>query len=347
MRSGDPRMCSSCRSATLRSMAEKVTIVAHRRGSTNDALADAWCALGVDARVLAPEQALHEASPEDVVVVRLDVREALDGIEPGLEEIEAMTRSGVRVLNRPDALRAAHDKLETARCLEAAGLPHPRTVHVTRPDTEIGLPPPVVVKPRHGSWGRDVFRCETVAELAQCLDAVRDRPWFQRHGAIVQQLVPMRNWDLRLIVANGLVIGAAKRAAAPGEWRTNVSLGGGLLRAEPDEAARALAAAAVAAIGADFVGVDLGPTDTGYVVLELNGAVDFDRRYSHAGMDVYAEAAFALGSPPCARGIRSGCSKPPGLSLPGLWKTETRSVWRPKLGSVTATLVSIQREETQ
>ena len=75
-------------------MAEKVTIVARRRGSTNDEIADAWRALGVDARVLAPEQTLGEVSPGDVVVARLDVLESLDGIEPGLDEIETLIREG-------------------------------------------------------------------------------------------------------------------------------------------------------------------------------------------------------------------------------------------------------------
>jgi len=44
--------------------------------------------------------------------------------------------------------------------------------------------------------------------------------------------------------------------------------------------------------------VDLLPIDGDrYVVLELNGAVDFDERYSLDGRDVYAEAARALGLP--------------------------------------------------
>jgi len=51
------------------------------------------------------------------------------------------------------------------------------------------------------------------------------------------------------------------------------------------------------------VGVDLLPIDgERYVVLELNGAVDFDERYSLDGLDVYAEAARALGLPLDASG---------------------------------------------
>jgi RimK family alpha-L-glutamate ligase len=272
----------------------KVTIVAHRRGSTNDALAMAWTALGIDALVADPERADAEVSAADVVLARLDVLDTLDGIEPGLEVVETLVARGARVLNTPAALRAAHDKLETSSRLTAARLPHPRTVHVTRADAEVGLAPPVVVKPRHGSWGRDVFRCLGGPELARCLEALQQRPWFRRRGALVQELLPSLSVDLRVIVAGGRVVGAAERHARPGEWRTNVSLGGELRPATVDADARALALEAADAIGADLVGVDLVPTGSGYAVLELNGAVDFDERYSLRGTDVYAEVAAAL-----------------------------------------------------
>jgi hypothetical protein len=47
----------------------------------------------------------------------------------------------------------------------------------------------------------------------------------------------------------------------------------------------------------DVVGVDLLPLDGGYAVLELNGAVDFDERYSIRGRDVYDELIAALALP--------------------------------------------------
>ena len=51
----------------------------------------------------------------------------------------------------------------------------------------------------------------------------------------------------------------ARASAAPGEWRTNVSLGGRLEPVDPPEEALRLAVAAIAAIGIDFAGVDLLP----------------------------------------------------------------------------------------
>ena len=42
---------------------------------------------------------------------------------------------------------------------------------------------------------------------------------------------------------------------------------------------------------------ELVPGDHGYTVLALNGAVDFDERYSLGGRDVYLEVAASLGLP--------------------------------------------------
>jgi RimK family alpha-L-glutamate ligase len=179
-----------------------------------------------------------------------------------------------------------HDKPRTARVLAAAGVRHPRVLHVTDVAALVRVEPPVVVKPRFGSWGVDVMRCRDRDELDRCVQEVRERSWFHRHGALVQELVPSCEHDLRILVAAGSVVGAAERRAAPGEWRTNVSLGGSRSSAEPCQEACELALAAAAATGADLVGIDLLPDASGgWVVLELNGAAEFDDVYSFEGRD--------------------------------------------------------------
>lgn len=273
----------------------RVAVRGTNASTTNEGLVSAWRSFGIDAALVGPGEVDDWLREGDTVLGRLDVLPTLDGVESGLLELLWLERRGVRVLNSAATLVAAHDKLVTARLLARAGIPHPRTEHL-RPGgdlPDLGLP--VVIKPRLGSWGVDVFRCESEEELQKALEEVRSRPWFQRQGALVQELVPPTGYDLRLVVAGGAVVGAVRRISAPGEWRTNVSLGGSRRKARPAAAACALGIAAAAAIGADLVGVDLLPAGDGYTVIELNGAVDFDGLYSLAGQDVLREAAVALG----------------------------------------------------
>jgi glutathione synthase/RimK-type ligase-like ATP-grasp enzyme len=80
------------------------------------------------------------------------------------------------VLNGPDALLAAHDKLLTAERLAHAGLPGPRTDHIGPGAPLPAVPFPCVVKPRFGSWGQDVLLCRTPEDLARVLELIADRP---------------------------------------------------------------------------------------------------------------------------------------------------------------------------
>jgi glutathione synthase/RimK-type ligase-like ATP-grasp enzyme len=99
---------------------------------------------------------------------------------------------------------------------------------------------------------------------------------------------------LRVIVAGGSVVGAVRRIAAAGEWRTNVALGARRLRTVPPPEACSLALAAAEVIGGDLVGIDLLPTADGYVVIEANGCVDLTTDYSLGRTNVFDEIARLL-----------------------------------------------------
>jgi RimK family alpha-L-glutamate ligase len=273
----------------------RVAVVAGTVSETNLDIVSAWRELGLDAAVMSPGESLERLRPGDVALGRLDVRLTLDGVEPGLLELVELRRRGVQVLNSPAALLYAHDKLRTAGSLTAAGVPHPATEHITPRSALPSLPPPVVVKPRFGSWGTDVLRCDSQRELRAAIDVISERRWYRRHGALVQSLVPPVGHDLRVLVARGRIVGAESRVAAPDEWRTNLSLGGTSCPAIVPPRARQTALAAARAVAGDFVGIDLLPHGTDYVAIEVNGGVDFERRYSLPGRDVFADIASALG----------------------------------------------------
>jgi RimK family alpha-L-glutamate ligase len=280
---------------------------------TNCALAAAFADHGQRAQ-LAGVATLSRLGRGDLVVARLDVLPTLDGVEPGLWRLERLGRQGVHVMNGSLALFAAHDKLSTALFLGRAGVAQPRTAHL-RSVSAPSFPPPYVVKPRFGSWGRDVYLCRDEAELLERLKRLRRRRWFRRHGALVQALVEPTGRDLRVVVAGSRVVGAVERRAQPGEWRTNVALGAVRRRVNPPPAARELALRAVAALGIDLAGVDIARDEAGRAyVLEVNGAVDFNPTYS-AG--VFANAAGALLERATERELAAR-SAPRAIALPAI-----------------------------
>jgi RimK family alpha-L-glutamate ligase len=273
-----------------------VFVVGHTATETNAAVVEAMRRQRAPVALVPPQVVSERTAVGDIVLGRLDVLPTLDGVEPGIWHLRGLERRGVKLLNTSAALLASHDKLATSILLARAGVPHPRTANV---DGDAGAPvvePPVVVKPRFGSWGRDVYLCETAEALGRLLQDLRGRRWFDRHGALVQELVPSDGVDLRLVVAGGRVVGGVERVAPAGEWRTNVALGARRvpIAAAPPEAGD-LAVRAADAVAGDLVGVDLlaGPAG-GWLVLEVNGAVEFTPAYSLPGRCVFDDVAAAL-----------------------------------------------------
>jgi len=156
---------------SMQNVVMRVALVAHRHNETNLRLVEV-APEGVEIEIVPPTQTLGRLRPDDAALARLDLLPTLDGIEPGLWEIGRIETDGVQVLNPLRTLLATHDKLQTSRALHAASLPHPRTAHIIAGRAITPIEPPVVVKPRFGSWGRDVTLCESQAELLACLEAL-------------------------------------------------------------------------------------------------------------------------------------------------------------------------------
>jgi RimK family alpha-L-glutamate ligase len=94
--------------------------------------------------------------------------------------------------------------------------------------------------------------------------------------------------DVRVYVVDGRVVGAMRRHAPNGDWRTNVALGGDVegitdeLGAEP----RRIAAEAAAVLDLDLAGVDLMSIDGEWYVLEVNATAGFKGLFEATGVSV-------------------------------------------------------------
>jgi tetrahydromethanopterin:alpha-L-glutamate ligase len=230
------------------------------------------------------------------VLVRMMPPGSLEQVVFRMDALHGIAAAGIPVLNPPRAVEAAVDKYLTLSLLDRAGIPVPAT-WAGESATEAlevfkALGGDVVVKPLFGSEGRGLVRISD-AELAW-----RTFHALERLNAVLylQRVVRHPGHDLRVFVLRGSVLGVMRRHARPGEWRTNVSLGGKaeLCRLDPEGERMALAAAH--AIGAEMAGVDLiADLDRGQlVVLEVNAVPGWRALARVTGIDVAAAILVAL-----------------------------------------------------
>lgn len=216
-----------------------------------------------------PRVAGSSAADHDVVFTRMGSATP----ERGFDVLRWLELAGAPCANRSGPLRVARDKLRTYLELAPAGVPLPRTVvadggHATAALVEELGEPPWVLKDPVGTKGAAVRRVESVAEL-DALRATHERFLLQRFVA------ESAGTDVRVLVVGGRAVAAIRRRARPGEWRSNLHLGGAGSPHHPTDAEVDAAERAAAALDLDVAGVDLLPSDRGPLVAEVNGSPGF------------------------------------------------------------------------
>ncbi len=225
----------------------------------------------------------------DVVMLRSDPSDdATDrpwAVQAGVMFCRRAMRQGVVVLNHPDGLRGALNKMYFQDFPESV---RPRTIITRDPDdikafarSEGGR---IVLKPLLGSGGQSVFLVhpEEASNLNQMIDAV------SRDGYIVAQeyLPAAEEGDTRMFLMNGIPLmndgkyAALRRVRAGGDMRSNRTAGGKAERARIDDVALNIADMVRPKLVMDgmfFVGLDM----VGDKLMEVNV-------FSPGGLD-YAE----------------------------------------------------------
>jgi len=232
----------------------------------------------------------------DGVLVRMMPPGSLEQVVFRMDALQRLSAVGVPVWNPPRAVEAAVDKYLTLSLLERRGIPVPRTWAGQTVDEALrafeDLGGDVVVKPLFGSEGRGLSRIGDPELAWRCFHAL------ERIGSVLylQKWIRHPGHDLRLFVLKGRVIGAMRRTARIGDWRTNVAVGGFAEAWRPDPAAERLALAATEALGAVFAGVDLiEDLDRGELVaLEVNAVPGWRALSRVTGVDVAANLIEAL-----------------------------------------------------
>jgi glutathione synthase len=172
--------------------------------------------------------------------------------------LELAERQGVRVINRPAALRAWNEKLGSLRwsALMAPTLVASGVEQLAAFVAEHGE---VVLKPLGGRAGQGVvFAAAGTQGLRALLELVTAQ---QTLPVMVQAFLPgVAAGDKRILLVDGEPLGAVNRVPSGGEFRSNLAVGGQPQATELSEAERAICAALAPALRAEglfFVGIDV------------------------------------------------------------------------------------------
>jgi RimK family alpha-L-glutamate ligase len=196
----------------------------------------------------------------------------------------AATFSRIRpMLNKPGAVLTAIHKFATAATLADWNIPVPDALLALSNEKlnegrerfgNVG-----VYKTAIGTHGGGTWKVDLTEPV---------NPRVGNRQAFLQDLIERdgeRHRDLRVYIVGERIIGAMRRYAPEGDWRTNVALGGDVQDVTdeiPDEAAEtALYASEV--LDLDYAGVDLVEGHDGWYVLEVNPTAGFKGLYKATG----------------------------------------------------------------
>lgn len=210
-------------------------------------------------------------------------------LSTSLTAVRILEHYGVRCINTAQAIDWCSDKLRTSLALEAAGLPTPRVLVGTSPESalaaieQIGYP--AVLKPTIGSWGRLVSRvndrdaAEAIVEHRDTLGSV------SHHIYYVQEHVDKPGRDIRVFVVGGEAIAGITRTSA--HWVTNTARGGQAAGLAIPEDLKSICERAAESVGTDVCAIDiLECPRRGYLVNEINHSMEFRNSIETSGVDI-------------------------------------------------------------
>jgi tetrahydromethanopterin:alpha-L-glutamate ligase len=225
----------------------------------------------------------------DAAFVRSISAGTLEQITFRLGILHALRTSGVRVWNDARAIERCVDKSMTTFLLHKAGIATPRTRTVEGEDPAAAYARhagrPLIFKPLFGSQGKGLLRIDALADLPppEAADSVYYlQDYVPPAGSTIDDAM-FEDW--RVVATRTRVVAAMGRKG--GSWITNVHQGGHPVPCQPTAEMSALAAAALAAVDADYAGVDLIRAPDGrLLVLEVNSNPSWRGLQSVSDVDV-------------------------------------------------------------
>lgn len=215
----------------------------------------------------------------------------------GMQVVNHLATMGVPVINQAHAIARSRDKVRCLQLLTAASVRVPRTVmahdtsHIVRLVEAVGGLP-CVIKLLRGTQGVGVMLATTMTEARTIVDTFTS---LGQDICLQEFVAESSGRDVRALVVGDRVVGAMRRQARAGEFRSNLHRGGEGSPVELDAAFRDTAVKAAKTVGLEICGVDMLEGRDGPCVMELNSSPGFEGLERATKQDVATEMVrFAL-----------------------------------------------------
>lgn len=172
------------------------------------------------------------------------------------------------------ALMRSRDKLRSMQILSRAGLGMPKTVFTNYAKDIDGVMDaiggaPVIIKLLEGTQGLGVVLAENRKAAKSVMEAFNGL----KARVIMQEFIrEAKGADIRAFVVDGKVVGAMKRQAKEGEFRSNLHRGGTATVIQLTVKERRAAIKAAGTLGLAIAGVDMLQSSRGPLIIEVNSS---------------------------------------------------------------------------
>ena len=186
------------------------------------------------------------------------------------------------------ALVRSRDKLRSLQILARAGLGMPKTAFASVPKDIDNLletigGAPCVIKLLEGTQGIGVILADNNKGAKSVIEAFLK---LEANMLVQEFIKEAKGADIRAFVVDGQIVGAMKRQAKDGEFRSNLHRGGSatLIQLTPEEKATAIKAAKKLGLG--IAGVDMLQSERGPLVMEVNSSPGLEGIEKATGVDI-------------------------------------------------------------
>ncbi|WP_299209668.1 30S ribosomal protein S6--L-glutamate ligase [uncultured Dokdonia sp.] len=209
----------------------------------------------------------------------------------GTAVVRQFQMMGAFTTTTSESLIMSRDKLRSLQVLSSSKLGLPKTIFTNYSrDIKDAIRhvggAPLVVKLLEGTQGLGVVLAETENAAESVIEAFNG---LEARVIVQEYIREAKGADLRAFIVDGKIVGAMRRQAKEGEFRSNLHRGGSAKIITLSEEEQQAAIKAVKAIGLGVAGVDMLQSARGPLILEVNSSPGLEGIERATGTDIAGE----------------------------------------------------------